>query len=165
LTIRVVRVWFFGLLTIPIFGRDGGANGACFFAAGAAAAGAGGVNVCVGGGVGVGVEGGVGGGVGVEGGVGGGDGGDGGDDGGIQFFTALPLFAWPGADVPVVRVSDLPPTGSVVDACTVSVPPADEVIVAAQDPAVVVQLDPPTNDPTEPERSAKLTDVPFGAAT
>ncbi len=131
-------------------------NGAGFLAGGAGVVGAGGVNVCTGGDGVVGV-------VGVVG-VGGG-GGDGGGVGGIQFLPALPLFACPGAAVPVVRVRERPPTESDIEARTVSAPPADDVIVAVQAPPVVVQLLPPTNEPTEPERSAKLTAVPFGAAT
>src|SRR5581483_706800 len=157
-TIRVVSDWFFGLFTIAIFGRDGGVNGAGFLAGGAGVVGAGGVNVCTGGDGGIGV-------VGVVGVGGGGDGGDGGVVGGIQFLPALPLFACPGAAVPVVRVRERPPTESDVEAWTVSAPPAVDVIVAVQAPPVVVQPLPPTNEPTEPERSAKLTAVPFGAAT
>src|SRR5579862_35150 len=69
----VVSVWFFGLLTIPICGLDGGARGAFFFTAGAGL----GVGVTTGVGVGAGVGAGV---TTVT--VGGGD--DGGDDGGVE---------------------------------------------------------------------------------
>src|SRR5579862_534531 len=155
--IVVVSVCDFGLLTIPILGFDGGANGA------RTGAGVGirvGVTVGTGAGVGVGVGGGLDGG-----GLGGGGLDGGGLLGGIQFLTALALFACPGAAVPVVRVSDSPPTESVVEAWIVSVPPADDVIVAEHAPLTVVHPLPPTNDPTEPDRSANPTDVPFGAAT
>src|SRR3954451_5124282 len=83
-----------------------------------------------------------------------------------QFLIALSPFAWPGAAVPVVRVSERVPTARVVVADIVSSPGFVDVVSMVQVPAplAIVHWFPATKEPTCAPTYANVTTVPFGAS-